>query len=162
MPVSLEVKTTRTGLFAAQALGGVFKAPIDKAVRDATLDLQRRTMANFPVGATGDGRASIVATFRQVESNAIVTTGTVMSNLPYVRFVEEGTRPGKLRPIAPLRRWAQAVLGDPGAAWAVNQKIKKKGTRPQRPFERAKNEFEAPILADIRRAIVRVERQLSD
>ena len=53
---------------------------------------------------------------------------------PYAEFVERGTGP-HYPPIEPLKKWARRVLGDEGAAYAVQQKIGKHGTKPQ-PFIR--------------------------
>jgi hypothetical protein len=53
---------------------------------------------------------------------------------PHAPYVEYGTVP-HWAPIAPLKRWARRVLGDEGAAYAVQQKIAAEGTDPQ-PFIR--------------------------
>jgi len=52
----------------------------------------------------------------------------------YARYVEEGTEP-HYPPIDPLKEWAELVLGDRQAAYAVQQTIGQEGTDPQ-PFMR--------------------------
>ncbi len=49
----------------------------------------------------------------------------------YAKFVEEGTAP-HFPPIEPLKKWARRVLGDEGAAYAVQKKIGEKGTEPKK------------------------------
>lgn len=51
---------------------------------------------------------------------------------PHAIYVERGTKPHWV-PIEPLLRWARIVLGDEGAAYAVQRKIAVEGTDPQ-PF----------------------------
>src|SRR5574343_328618 len=53
----------------------------------------------------------------------------------YGKFVDEGTKPGrKAPPIAPLKQWVKLKGMPPGAAYAIQKKIAKKGTRPKRFF----------------------------
>ena len=48
----------------------------------------------------------------------------------HARFVEEGTA-AHYPPIEPLRAWARRVLGDADAAYAIQEQIGQRGTRPQ-------------------------------
>ena len=50
----------------------------------------------------------------------------------YAEYVEKGTS-AHYPPIEPLKKWARRVLGDEGAAYAVQQKIGQEGTDAQ-PF----------------------------
>lgn len=130
-------------------------------MKEATLDLMAQTRLNFPIGATGFGRDSIVATNKVVGNNPITYVGEVVSNLDYVEYIEKGTRP-HTSPIAPLKRWAVAVLGNEGAAYAVRAKIRRRGTRAQRPFERAVAMMAGQINSRLARAVREEERALND
>ena len=59
---------------------------------------------------------------------------TLTDGVNYGIHLEYGTKPHMV-PISPLLGWAGRVLGDPKAAYAVRNKISKKGT-PARPFFR--------------------------
>ncbi len=52
------------------------------------------------------------------------------AGVPYARPIEEGTGP-YWAPIQPLREWADRVLGDPSAGYAVQQKIAREGIDSQ-------------------------------
>lgn len=67
-------------------------------------------------------------------------------NAPHTRPVEYGSAP-HYPPIEPLKNWARRVLGDEGAAYAVQQKIGKYGT-PPRPFVRPGREAQRRYLAE--------------
>jgi len=79
-----------------------------------------------PIGATSGLRHSAVQPFR--EGDAIVWGFTS----PYGADVERGTPPHHV-PIEPLKLWARRVLGDEGAAYAVQHGIRQRGTKAQ-PF----------------------------
>lgn len=67
-------------------------------------------------------------------------------NAPHARPVEHGSVP-HYPPIEPLKGWARRVLGDESAAYAVQQKIGKYGTKPQ-PFVRPGREAQRLYLAE--------------
>jgi len=92
-------------------------------------------------------REAVQAGFAKSQSEVPVATGTLkqsgeMQNTPngatfgydadHAQPVEGGTEP-HWPPIEPLKEWAAVVLGDPGAAYAVQAKIAAEGTDPQ-PF----------------------------
>jgi len=56
----------------------------------------------------------------------------VKAEAPHAVYIEYGTLP-HYPPIAPLKAWARRKLGDESAAWAVQKKIGKEGTKAQ-PF----------------------------
>jgi hypothetical protein len=60
-------------------------------------------------------------------------TNGIISGRKYTKQLVDGREPGKMPPIAPLERWAQAKLGLSGqqarsAAFAIAKKIAKEGT----------------------------------
>ena len=76
-------------------------------------------------------------------------------NAPHAPHIEYGTSP-HYPPIQPLKDWAHRVLGDEGAAYAVQAKIGAEGTPPQ-PFVR-------PGFREMERALdsLRVSRYVED
>lgn len=104
---------------------------VDRGVRDALFDAADHgfdvSQQHVPHGATS-GLATSGFEPREAADGS-VTWGYAA---PYARYVEEGTRP-HWAPIAPLKLWARRVLGDEGAAYAVQRKIAQEGTDPQ-PF----------------------------
>lgn len=137
MALGFDVNVTLQGkIFDAKIVRQATAATIRPAMSEAVLLLERETKSGFPIGATGLGRNSIEGTTRMVLGQPIEVIGRVTSALPYVRFVELGTRP-HWPPIRPLKLWAKRVLGDEGAAWAIQRKIARRGTRRQEVFAKA-------------------------
>ncbi|MFQ5692996.1 MAG: hypothetical protein ACE5IM_08145 [Nitrospinota bacterium] len=72
----------------------------------------------------------------------------------YGPVIEEGRRPGRFPPLAPLRVWTREVLGDEGLAFVVARKIARKGVKPRPVFrgavpavqERVQSVFEGVLL----------------
>ena len=131
-----------------------------KAMRESVAILYRKTVINFPVGATSIGRNSIKSSTRVEIGRGVRLIGVVESQINYVLFVETGTRP-HTPPIAPLKLWAKRKYGDESRAWATRGWIKKHGTRPQRPFARAVKATQARIVAKLRSAFRTYEDTLN-
>lgn len=164
MPIELRLETRRTGIHASPNDPTLRRAATNgllPALVESTLLLERQTKLNFPVGASGLGRNSIVSGTDILGGKVIELRGTVSSFLPYLVYVEEGTRP-HTPPIAPLKRWARAVLGREDAAYAVRNKIRRRGTRPQRPFKRAERSERGQIINILERGVKEWEILLSD
>ena len=142
-----------------RAAGDKFIAP---AVAESALQLQRAIQQRFPVGATGIGRASIQSRTDVVRGIPAQYRGEVFSALPYVQFVEEGTRPGRFPPIRPLKLWARRVLGNEQAAYAVQRAIHRRGTRPQKVFATAERQQRLGVLSRLRAAGMRWEAFFSE
>lgn len=87
-----------------------------------------RAREEAPVGATGYLQGAGMYE-PEVQRDGSVVWGNTAE---YADDVEHGTGP-HLVPIDALRRWARRVLGDEGAAGAVQRKIAREGTDPQ-PF----------------------------
>jgi hypothetical protein len=126
---------------ALQAVPEIVAEEMTAAVWEAELLLQRETQELTPVGVGGGGglKGSIAAREPVVLADTIV--GAVGTSLAYAVPVEMGTKP-HFPPIAPLRDWAEHVLGVSGdealsVAWAVARKIARKGTEGAHMFERA-------------------------
>lgn len=102
---------------------------VESGVRSALFDAADRGFAvsqeKVPDGATSTLRQS---GFEPTE----LDDGSVIwgYRASYAQYVEEGTRP-HWAPIEPLKLWAQRVLGNERAAWAVQQKIADEGTEGQ-------------------------------
>jgi len=107
---------------------------VDEGVREGMIDAAQagfaESQARVPE-ATGELKAS-------GELVRGETTVTFQYTAEHAQFVEAGTPP-HWPPIEPLKEWANIVLGDPNAAYGVQQKIAEAGT-PARPF--AKPGFE--------------------
>jgi hypothetical protein len=137
-----------------------FHVPLMTAMQAAMMDtgalLANAAAIRTPV-CFGFLRASIgMPTGFGMRSGASEVVGTVGaggsgggSGTPvqeYVWYVEEGTRP-HWPPIAPLKIWALRKLGDEGAAYAVQRKIAKRGTKGVFMFKTAFMQYESTITA---------------
>ena len=92
---------------------------------------------------------------RSLKSNVLDTGASIISvrfkAKSHWRFVDEGRKPGKYAPIAPLQRWARVKLGlsekeAEGAAYAISKTIKKKGIKPTNIFTDNVNKFKKTAL----------------
>ena len=132
------------------------------AMTEATLLLQRESKELMP-SASGLTRASISA---DAFTTPMGVLGVVGSNQPAATFVELGTRP-HMPPIAPIQRWVQDRLGLSGAegkrvAWLVARKIARKGTQPQRIFERTLQANQAQVISIFEGVAARLASQLGN
>lgn len=122
-----------------------FKAAPQRTVRlllaamtQATLLVEREVKEHMPRGATGLTAASVSS---DAFSTPVGVLGVVGSSQPSAVFVELGTKP-HMPPVAALIPWVQAVLGvdakrAPSVAFLIARKIASKGTKAQKPFEKA-------------------------
>ena len=69
----------------------------------------------------------------------------------YAYYVEEGRRPGKFPPRAPIELWAQRKLGDAGLWFVVARKIARRGIEGKHMFRDAKDRGQKIIPAIWRR-----------
>lgn len=101
-------------------------------ITETIADLAR---TNAPGGARGLLRANIRT---EVQDSGASIVGMVFTtkDVPYARYVEEGTAP-HWAPIAPLKLWARRVLGSERLAYVVQRAIARRGTRAQRFFGNA-------------------------
>ena len=85
------------------------------------------------------------------------------------RFVDEGRKPGKFVPIAPLQRWARVKLGlddeeATKAAFAISKSIQKKGIKPTNIFKnnitKFKNKVSKLILEQGKRDVTEEIRKI--
>ncbi|MDI3476926.1 MAG: hypothetical protein PWQ59_451 [Thermoanaerobacterium sp.] len=107
----------------------LIEAEGQKILFNAMTQMQNIAKRRAPVN-TGLLRASInLFPEAKLASEYILACG-----VDYGIYVEYGTSP-HYPPISPLKMWSRRVLGDEGAAYAVQQKIAKQGT-PAQPFFR--------------------------
>jgi hypothetical protein len=65
-----------------------------------------------------------------------------IESAPYLKWVDEGRKPGSYPPIKPLIKWAQ-VKGIPKeAAWGIQKNIYKFGIKPTNVISKVVREFE--------------------
>lgn len=142
---------------------------VDSELRLATtksvLTVERIAKQIAPVGESAALSSSIFHTVSVAQGNVL---GTVEEPMNYGVCVETGTEP-HLVPIAPLKKWAAAVLGDAGLAYPVRKKIAREGTsawaertvgtRGYRFFERAADQAQSRIDAFYDDALANVVRQ---
>nr|WP_315237714.1 hypothetical protein [uncultured Albidiferax sp.] len=108
------------------------------AMTQATQLVEREVKENMPRGATGLTAGSISSDAFSTPAGVL---GVVGSSQPSAVFVELGTKP-HMPPVEALIPWVQAVLGvdakrAPGVAFLIARKIAIKGTKAQKPFEKA-------------------------
>jgi hypothetical protein len=108
------------------------RSDVSDAIRDGVREgIHDAAQAGFATSqrevpvASGDLKES--GELRRRETSA--TFGYKAGHAP---FVERGTAP-HWPPIKPLKEWAELVLGDEQAAYAVQRKIAERGT-PAQPF----------------------------
>lgn len=111
---------------------------------------------------TGLLRGSIATRVTQGVEATTLVRGEVFTGqqAPYALFVEEGTRPGVWRPIAPLKLWARRVLGEERAAYRVRWAIFRRGTRGRHMFREALTLVRPRIEPLIRAAVAHAARLL--
>lgn len=116
--IGISVDTSDPGDVATAIDDGTQEA-IERAARIGFEESQKQV----PV-ASGDLKQS---------GEFIVTehAATFQYDSDYAEYVEGGTPP-HWPPIEPLKEWAEIVLGDESAAYAVQQHIAEEGTEPQR------------------------------
>lgn len=131
------------------------------AATEATMLLEREVKENIPTGATGLTRGSVTS---DVLSTPAGVLGVVGSSQPSALFVEAGTRPHMPPPQA-LVPWVRSVLGlgekdAKSAAFAIALKIRARGTKAQRPFQRALDAREVQVVGMFEAAADRIAQQL--
>jgi hypothetical protein len=141
------------------------------AATEATLLVEREVKENIKTGATGLTRASVTSDAFSTPEGPL---GVVGSSQLSALVLELGTRPHpeaastaprKAPPVDALEPWVRSVLGlgekeAKSAAFAIAMKIKKHGTKPQRPFGRALESTRAQVLAMYEQAAGRIAAQL--
>jgi hypothetical protein len=139
---------------------------LESTMHRATLLVQRETQENIPRGATGLTAASV---HRDVHVTPAGVLGVVGSAAPVALFVEMGTKPhwmGKKVREEAIEPWVKAKLGitEPkekkNVAYLIARKIARKGTKAQKPFERAVTASEAQIVRMFEQAAEQVADHL--
>lgn len=142
------------------------------AMTEATMLVEREVKENMPRGATGLTAASVTSDAFSTPAGPL---GVVGSSQPSALFIELGTRPHpeagsqgarQMPPPEALVPWVRAKLGlgekeAKSAAFAIALKIKKHGTKPQRPFGRALQATEAQVSRMFEDAAGRIAAQLA-
>ena len=120
------------------APGGMTLRAQRAAVSAALPYLQRHLALATPTGATGKARQSVTT---RMESGSTVRGFVGYGGMPYIGFVNDGTRP-HWPPIEPLAYWAARKfgygVGSPEAkrmGYLVARSISRKGTKAQRFIE---------------------------
>ena len=129
---ALTIKEKRGGEIVKDAA----EAAVDAGGSFLVPQLVRRT----PSGATGFLRQGV--TYERKFAGSEGASGRVGFTGPgsaYAEAVEFGARP-HWPPIAPIRHWAQRVLGDASAAYPIAAAIAKRGTPAQKMVERTGTE----------------------
>lgn len=103
------------------------------AMRKSLAIIETNVVSRTPVGVSGQLRQGWSS---QVRGTPLEATfyGKVMNPIVYGLPVEEGRRPGKMPPIAPIELWVIRKLGIVGAdsrgvAYLVARKIGRSGTK---------------------------------
>jgi len=112
------------------------KGPADEMIDGVANTLLREAMERSPVDSTRL-RSSWVIDWQR--KGGYRTGAIVGSNMPYARYVEEGTKP-HMPPLKALQPWASRHGFGRGmrGAWLVARIIALKGTKATKFFEKAK------------------------
>lgn len=125
------------------------------AVEEGAAYFAGKLAQNTPKGATGKARQSVTWDFQPSIGDAV--RGLVYYMEPpgsYIAFPDQGTRP-HFPPIAPIRYWAQRVLGDASLAYPIALAIAKRGTKAQRFLERTFAQEEGATVKIMQNAAAR-------
>ena len=116
------------------------KGPADEMIDGVANTLRRNAMQGSPVD-TGRLKTSWVVDWHK--KSGYKTGAVVGSNMPYARYVEEGTKP-HWPPLRALQPWASRHGFGRGmrGAWLVAKIIAKKGTKATKFFEKARADTE--------------------
>lgn len=131
---------------------------MNRAMHESVLVLRGRAVEEAPTGVTSLLRNSI---FSNVEGEGEQVRGIVGvgPSAPHGICVEGGTQP-HWAPIAPLKLWARRILDDENAAYAVQHKIAKEGTKAnpfmQRSADKEQGRIDAFFAAAGSRAVSRM------
>ena len=123
----------RQGITVKKAKDSVLDSTM-KLVEDIAIDFSNELKQEAPVDR-GRLRQSIQIT-------KVRDGFKVFPSVDYAAFVQHGTDPHK-PPIEPLKVWARRKLGQESAAYAVREKIAKKGTDANPFITRAIKNLEA-------------------
>jgi hypothetical protein len=131
------------------------------AVQTIVEDIAKEARSRTPVGVSGLLRASIYTDVTTGTSLSAAIRGTVFTGaqVPYARYVEEGTAP-HWAPIGPLLLWARRVLGDERAAYRVQRAIARRGTRGRHMFRDAMTAVRPQMQGILQQAMARAARML--
>lgn len=94
--------------------------------------VRARQLAPVASGAT---RNSIKVTQNREYSGRFSRGYTVIADVPWSIYVEQGRGPGRMPPMSAIRQWTAYRGIDPGAAYPIARKIGQRGTKAQ-PFMR--------------------------
>jgi hypothetical protein len=117
---------------------------------------------NTPVGATGLARRSMATDIR---GEGVDLTGRVFSRDEPIKIasLETGRKPGKMPPIGPIMLWARRKFGDAAAAsaaYAIQRKIGKRGTKGAKMFQKAVKATEKDVATLFERRITAAVRRV--
>ena len=66
----------------------------------------------------------------------------------YIKWVDEGRRPGKFAPINPIKKWCKTRGLNENVAYAINYKIKRVGITPTRFIDEVFNDSKIQSLTN--------------
>lgn len=151
--ISIKIGPHLPGVLEPGRLERAFATTFGRGVFEVAETGAAEVREQTPVGVSGILRASIGA---RVPMDTLVdfrVQGVIFSgaHAPYAEAVERGTRP-HWAPIAPLKLWAQRVLGNERAAYAIQRSIARHGTRARKMFARVEALLPARLQARMQRA----------
>lgn len=165
----ISIQVPNTELFRGQGRQALRRAAgrgITRVIEDGATFARQRVRVDRGVLRSSIQTRIEAGTGREILRGRIFT-GT---QAPYARYVEEGTRPHWV-PIAPLLGWARRVLGDEGAAYAIQRHIARFGTvgagpgragpQPTNVFRDMRRQLERDAAPRIRAEIVREIQRLT-
>lgn len=124
------------------------------ALRSAVLDAVHETAAegaDVAIQTVPVAFGELVSSIRDIPRER---GATIRADAPHAKAVEVGSRP-HWAPIAPLKKWCELKGMGPGAAYAVQRKIARDGTRPTWFMARTVPIVERLLDRNMRRALAR-------
>lgn len=146
------INLARLGLSEKQ-LARLLPETVEEMLKDAarkTATLLRRIARRKDIKFTGRYIAGWKA-IRRGERLWLVT-----NDVPYARFAELGRGPGKPPPVAALKPWAAAKLGNANLAYPIAKNIAKRGTVARNRYVSTSAEYREGVKKVIAEAARRV------
>lgn len=149
LSITAKFKNIKKGMFSPQVAGRLSRKQLEKGMTITLSKARDLAKANTPRGGTGVLRDSIKA-YPDIQVSSHIIQGRVAWEAPYADAVDQGAPP-RFVPIAPLKVWAAAVLGNEKAAYAVQHKISLEGTPGQGFVDVTKQQVEVRFRKNIER-----------
>ncbi len=150
--MEVTIKGKKDLLEIAKKYPKVTKREINTAIKKSTFELQREAMIQTPL-SSGKLRSHIITKTKDMY-------GAVIADTDYAYGLEHGTKPHYV-PTRYIKAWAKRKgITSYGFIKAVQNTIKKKGTKANPFMERARKRTQAQINQNFERAFTNIVKNI--